>query len=124
MGMAHITVYMMQVNTHDIKLNYRKKKWCCTLLIPALVRQRQVHLCKFEVGLVYKVSPGQPVLHRETMSQKAEQNIYMHLYYLYVYNMWVSPITPLLHVGVNECDPSTWDEAHKEAGGSGIQDLS
>jgi len=39
-------------------------------LIPALGRQRQVDLCEFEVSLVYKVSPGQPGLHRETLSQE------------------------------------------------------
>jgi hypothetical protein len=31
-------------------------------LIPALKRQRQVDLSKFEASLVYKASPGQPGL--------------------------------------------------------------
>jgi hypothetical protein len=29
-----------------------------------------VDLCEFKTNLVYKVSPGQPELHRETLSQK------------------------------------------------------
>ena len=40
-------------------------------LVPALWRQRQVDLCEFKTNLVYKVSSGQPELHRETLSQKA-----------------------------------------------------
>jgi hypothetical protein len=38
-------------------------------LIPALRRQRQVGLCEFKPSLVYRV-PGQPELHRETLSRK------------------------------------------------------
>jgi hypothetical protein len=34
-----------------------------------------VDLCEFEVSLVYKASPGQPGLHRETLSQnKTKKN--------------------------------------------------
>jgi hypothetical protein len=42
-------------------------------LIPVLRRQRQSDLCKFEACLVYKLSPGQPGLHRETLSQKTKR---------------------------------------------------
>lgn len=31
-------------------------------------RQTPVDFCKFKVSLIYKSSPGQPVLHRETLS--------------------------------------------------------
>jgi hypothetical protein len=39
-------------------------------LILAHRRQKQVDHCKFEASLVYRVSPGQPGLHKETLSQK------------------------------------------------------
>jgi hypothetical protein len=41
------------------------------LLIPALGRGRQIS--EFEASLVYKVSPGQPGLHRETLSSKNQK---------------------------------------------------
>jgi hypothetical protein len=42
------------------------------LLIPALRRQRQADF-EFEASLVYRV-PGQPGLHRETLSRKTKPN--------------------------------------------------
>ena len=42
-------------------------------LIPALRRQRQVDLSEFEASLVYKGLPGQPRLHRESVSRKTKQ---------------------------------------------------
>ena len=38
-------------------------------LIPVFGSQRQVDFCEFKANLVYKV-PGQPGLHRETLSKK------------------------------------------------------
>jgi hypothetical protein len=38
-----------------------------TPLLPALGRQRQVDLCRFEASLVYRV-PGEPGLHREILT--------------------------------------------------------
>lgn len=32
------------------------------------------NLCEFKASLVYKVSPGQPGLHRETLTLKTKQN--------------------------------------------------
>jgi hypothetical protein len=46
----------------------------CTLLIPALRRQRQVRLCEFKASQIYKASPGQPGLQRETLSFKKKTN--------------------------------------------------
>lgn len=43
------------------------------LLIPAVRRQRQVDLCKFEASLVYRVSSRPPGLHRETLSQEKKE---------------------------------------------------
>jgi hypothetical protein len=39
-------------------------------LIPVLGRQRHVDLCAFEASIVSIVSPGQPGLCRESLSQK------------------------------------------------------
>jgi hypothetical protein len=36
-------------------------------------RQRQAGLCQFEASLVYKVSPGQPGLHREILSSNTKK---------------------------------------------------
>ena len=103
MAMAHM-VYTMQVNTHYIKLNFGKNGVAHFLSQHSGGRGRWA----VEAGLVYKVNPWQPVLHRETLSQKAEQNIYMHLYLyaytsgfhsLHTYYMWGSiSITPVLGV--------------------------
>jgi hypothetical protein len=38
-------------------------------LIPVLWRQRQADLCDLEASLFYKMSPGQPRLHRETKTK-------------------------------------------------------
>ena len=39
-------------------------------LIPGFGRQRQADLCEFEASLSTGIVPGQPGLHRETLSQK------------------------------------------------------
>ena len=50
-----------------------------TPLIPALRKQRQTDFCDFEASLVYRV-PGQPELHRETLSRKTKKRWqYSHL---------------------------------------------
>jgi len=38
--------------------------------MPALRRQRQVHFYEFKDSLVYKASPGQPGLQRQTLSER------------------------------------------------------
>jgi hypothetical protein len=47
-------------------------QWWHVPLISALGRQRQGDLCKLEASLVYRVSLGQPGLHRETLSRERE----------------------------------------------------
>jgi hypothetical protein len=42
-------------------------------LIPAL-GDRGRRISEFEASLVYRVSPGQPGLYRETLSRKTKQN--------------------------------------------------
>lgn len=42
--------------------------WCCSPLIPALGRQRQVGLCEFESSLVYTMSSRTAKGHSETLS--------------------------------------------------------
>jgi hypothetical protein len=47
------------------------REWWYMPLIPALGKQRQIS--EFEASLVYRVSfPGQPGLHRETLSRKTK----------------------------------------------------
>jgi hypothetical protein len=38
------------------KNNQQARMWGCTLLIPALGRQRQAEFCEFKASLVYRVS--------------------------------------------------------------------
>lgn len=47
--------------------------WCSMPLISALRKQRQAGFGEFETSLVHTV-PGQPGLHRETMSQMKKKN--------------------------------------------------
>jgi hypothetical protein len=65
----------VRAHTHlkkKIKIFYWAQ-WHMTL-IPALRRQRLVDLREFKASLVYNVVPGQPMLYRETLSQKTKQN--------------------------------------------------
>jgi hypothetical protein len=56
------------VFTEFYQMNTNSQVWRWTSLISALRRHRQADLCEFNASLVYKVSPGQPWLHRETLS--------------------------------------------------------
>jgi hypothetical protein len=44
--------------------------WQCMSLVPSFRRQRQVNIYEFKASLVYRVSAGQPGLHREMLSWK------------------------------------------------------
>ena len=58
-----------------LKTHFQGQAWWCTLLIPALRRQRQVDLCKFEASLIYKASFRTVRAIQRNLSQKIKPNL-------------------------------------------------
>ena len=64
-----MSIVSLQTPDTDIRTSWGARQWWRTPLIPALGRQRQVDHCEFEASLVCRAVPGQPMLHRDTLSQ-------------------------------------------------------
>jgi hypothetical protein len=72
--LTHINSYSSSYQSSiflSIRMQAEKAWWCWYMpLIPMLGKQRKADLCEFDARLVYRGVPTQPVLHRETLSQK------------------------------------------------------
>ena len=65
-------MWIMRDGLLDTLSQFHARQWWGTASIPAPGRQRQADFCEFKACQVYRV-PGQPRLHRETMSQKTNK---------------------------------------------------